>query len=117
MIRRPPRSTRTDTLFPYTTLIRSEDVATLRALHLQMLVHSELCWLVGHGVLFPPCRLHEFVVAGSFRTANTDEYGVRSNLSRCGIVRASTTPYITQWRQSGFIYLVLLSSSDHIWIA
>src|SRR3546814_3505668 len=27
MIRRPPRSTRTDTLFPYTTLFRSIDVA------------------------------------------------------------------------------------------
>src|SRR3546814_17757306 len=27
MIRRPPRSTRTDTLFPYTTLFRSESVA------------------------------------------------------------------------------------------
>src|SRR3546814_4514077 len=26
MIRRPPRSTRTDTLFPYTTLFRSRDV-------------------------------------------------------------------------------------------
>src|SRR3546814_3089316 len=26
MIRRPPRSTRTDTLFPYTTLFRSEDM-------------------------------------------------------------------------------------------
>src|SRR3546814_15705772 len=26
MIRRPPRSTRTDTLFPYTTLFRSDDV-------------------------------------------------------------------------------------------
>src|SRR3546814_21141752 len=26
MIRRPPRSTRTDTLFPYTTLFRSHDV-------------------------------------------------------------------------------------------
>src|SRR3546814_8121534 len=25
MIRRPPRSTRTDTLFPYTTLFRSEE--------------------------------------------------------------------------------------------
>src|SRR3546814_4565777 len=25
MLRRPPRSTRTDTLFPYTTLVRSED--------------------------------------------------------------------------------------------
>src|SRR3546814_10808959 len=30
MIRRPPRSTRTDTLFPYTTLFRS-DLATLQA--------------------------------------------------------------------------------------
>src|SRR3546814_2592505 len=28
MIRRPPRSTRTDTLFPYTTLFRSQDRAT-----------------------------------------------------------------------------------------
>src|SRR3546814_12047097 len=27
MIRRPPRSTRTDTLFPYTTLFRSVDVS------------------------------------------------------------------------------------------
>src|SRR3546814_3994352 len=27
MIRRPPRSTRTDTLFPYTTLFRSDDSA------------------------------------------------------------------------------------------
>src|SRR3546814_13369127 len=26
MIRRPPRSTRTDTLFPYTTLFRSDDL-------------------------------------------------------------------------------------------
>src|SRR3546814_11409835 len=28
MIRRPPRSTRTDTLFPYTTLFRSPEVST-----------------------------------------------------------------------------------------
>src|SRR3546814_1468733 len=27
MIRRPPRSTRTDTLFPYTTLFRSDGIA------------------------------------------------------------------------------------------
>src|SRR3546814_3393293 len=32
MIRRPPRSTRTDTLFPYTTLFRSELIAQLREL-------------------------------------------------------------------------------------
>src|SRR3546814_4904563 len=31
MIRRPPRSTRTDTLFPYTTLFRSRNEAKLSA--------------------------------------------------------------------------------------
>src|SRR3546814_10363319 len=31
MIRRPPRSTRTDTLFPYTTLFRSQRQAKARA--------------------------------------------------------------------------------------
>src|SRR3546814_16787274 len=31
MIRRPPRSTRTDTLFPYTTLFRSHSCADIRA--------------------------------------------------------------------------------------
>src|SRR3546814_17132808 len=30
MIRRPPRSTRTDTLFPYTTLVRSSWFESLR---------------------------------------------------------------------------------------
>src|SRR3546814_4348477 len=29
MIRRPPRSTRTDTLFPYTTLFRSTSITTV----------------------------------------------------------------------------------------
>src|SRR3546814_2916901 len=31
MIRRPPRSTRTDTLFPYTTLFRSDQIAVMHA--------------------------------------------------------------------------------------
>src|SRR3546814_9801344 len=31
MIRRPPRSTRTDTLFPYTTLFRSDHVEAVEA--------------------------------------------------------------------------------------
>src|SRR3546814_9861059 len=31
MIRRPPRSTRTDTLFPYTTLFRSDDACRERS--------------------------------------------------------------------------------------
>src|SRR3546814_13155047 len=33
MIRRPPRSTRTDTLFPYTTLFRSLEVGERRLRH------------------------------------------------------------------------------------
>src|SRR3546814_7468892 len=36
MIRRPPRSTRTDTLFPYTTLFRSREI-TSRALPLPVI--------------------------------------------------------------------------------
>src|SRR3546814_8437274 len=31
MIRRPPRSTRTDTLFPYTTLFRSREIRVLHS--------------------------------------------------------------------------------------
>src|SRR3546814_14775953 len=34
MIRRPPRTTRTDTLFPYTTLFRSPGEAALAALRI-----------------------------------------------------------------------------------
>src|SRR3546814_12924394 len=33
MIRRPPRSTRTDTLFPYTTLFRSQLLTALETIH------------------------------------------------------------------------------------
>src|SRR3546814_1153713 len=35
MIRRPPRSTRTDTLFPFTTLFRSEPIRNRRVEHSQ----------------------------------------------------------------------------------
>src|SRR3546814_14697729 len=46
MLRRPPRSTRTDTLFPYTTLLRSEFLsaqtfeAVAREYIEQMMVHN-----------------------------------------------------------------------------
>src|SRR3546814_12029643 len=47
MIRRPPRSTRTDTLFPYTTLFRSAAVATFTALERAVELRKGI---VGHGV-------------------------------------------------------------------
>src|SRR3546814_5314381 len=48
MIRRPPRSTRTDTLFPYTTLFRSLLHFTLR----DFVKHHALDWLVLQRVFF-----------------------------------------------------------------
>src|SRR3546814_7548175 len=45
MIRRPPRSTRTDTLFPYTTLFRSEHVVGIGALQQRVVPEP-----VGHPV-------------------------------------------------------------------
>src|SRR3546814_19741118 len=47
MIRRPPRSTRTDTLFPYTTLFRSEIDCVERSLRLQVLDQQPDDALVG----------------------------------------------------------------------
>src|SRR3546814_2051179 len=42
MIRRPPRSTRTDTLFPYTTLFRSDDDRGSAAAEIAELVDLEI---------------------------------------------------------------------------
>src|SRR3546814_17654963 len=52
MIRRPPRSTRTDTLFPYTTLFRSQERVTGGGVLLHVVVHPELL----QGGLQPICR-------------------------------------------------------------
>src|SRR3546814_11233254 len=54
MIRRPPRSTRTDTLFPYTTLFRSADSAGVS-------VYSEALCQRHHG------RLPEGIIASAVR--------------------------------------------------
>src|SRR3546814_2065503 len=55
MIRRPPRSTRTDTLFPYTTLFRSvEEQAARVGVRLKVRARvgtfGGLCRIVAHGV-------------------------------------------------------------------
>src|SRR3546814_4228897 len=41
MIRRPPRSTRTDTLFPYTTLFRSSSLGRRSAPHRPRAEHAD----------------------------------------------------------------------------
>src|SRR3546814_1602623 len=54
MIRRPPRSTRTDTLFPYTTLFRSHVAGLgLRCGHYRPALGLEPAGGAGHGVVVP----------------------------------------------------------------
>src|SRR3546814_18169102 len=53
MLRRPPRSTRTDTLVPYTTLFRSGFRADLRGWH----VVARAPQLAGVGIAHVPCTL------------------------------------------------------------
>src|SRR3546814_1195268 len=52
MIRRPPRSTRTDTLFPYTTLFRSGGFPGFIAAYL------EVIWLSATKIAFFAKRIH-----------------------------------------------------------
>src|SRR3546814_9183925 len=56
MIRRPPRSTRTDTLFPYTTLFRSDDIT----LHRFYSLHYTLPFILLAIALLHMFFLHEF---------------------------------------------------------
>src|SRR3546814_19015192 len=55
MIRRPPQSTRTDTLFPYTTLFRSDGDADTSILHYSL--HADYEVLPG---LFPLIEMNGF---------------------------------------------------------
>src|SRR3546814_6816362 len=58
MIRRPPRSTRTDTLFPYTTLVRSLQPVVIRVEH--FLLRGEV--LAHRAALRPRHAQHPFEV-------------------------------------------------------
>src|SRR3546814_12886589 len=60
MIRRPPRSTRTDTLFPYTTLFRSADVYTLDN-SLPARYRANSSWLANRAIYN---RIRQFDTAG-----------------------------------------------------
>src|SRR3546814_2614722 len=79
MIRRPPRSTRTDTLFPYTTLFRSPCAVIWRA------------WLSSpqeHDLPSVPCARHPCCAASAPRSgwhrrfAPTSRYSPRSAVLR-----------------------------------
>src|SRR3546814_10592890 len=59
MIRRPPRSTRTDTLFPYPTLFRSYLLYSRGNGCLQSQTNSGGCYLVGNQDLSPETSVNK----------------------------------------------------------
>src|SRR3546814_15595305 len=54
-IRRPPRSTRTDTLFPYTTLFRSRSIAKFMAFS-SVLIRHQMAFGVAQPIMQPRRR-------------------------------------------------------------
>src|SRR3546814_16523342 len=57
MIRRPPRSTRTDTLFPYTTLFRPRTTVTLSALEPNLAASLDLMADIIKNPAFAPSEI------------------------------------------------------------
>src|SRR3546814_2568122 len=73
MIRRPPRSTRTDTLFPYTTLFRS---ATASCGQTQGLVRATIPWLGVPTIdtVFGAFRMKNVLMASSAIVGRSEEH-------------------------------------------
>src|SRR3546814_4766112 len=99
MIRRPPRSTRTDTLFPYTTLFRST-VSTLR---------SFVRFLIARGEC-PPDRLAALVVAPRRSAKQVPRYIDRESVEQIIAACDTSTPVGVRDRA---LILLLARSEEH----
>src|SRR3546814_17675295 len=120
MIRRPPRSTRTDTLFPYTTLFRSQVICEVDARHLRLAaaVHPAVDGRLprverarGRGIELAPPRielsrigraaigaaLKEGVQREVAMAAVADADALRSDERRVG--QEGVSPCISRWSQ------------------
>src|SRR3546814_3904068 len=81
MIRRPPRSTRTDTLFPYTTLFRSLDyaagrfaLASLKQLGVELRLVPARGWVLDEADLLAACDARTGLVYVSQVNALTGQH-------------------------------------------
>src|SRR3546814_15003974 len=73
MIRRPPRSTRTDTLFPYTTLFRSRPNVTADAAALGLMSGNAVILRGGSEAVRSNRAIHAALAAGLRSEEHTSE--------------------------------------------
>src|SRR3546814_6367579 len=102
MIRRPPRATRTDTLFPYTTLFRSLPPPVVRAPVAPPAVRSRRRWLLAPAVPLDPapaaCRPARTATAPA-TTARPRARPPRPASSRRATAGAAPRPGSPGWRR------------------
>src|SRR3546814_11881359 len=102
MIRRPPRSTRTDTLFPYTTLFRS---LLRRVGHVHLGQLAVLAAQVQFVVVEGERAVHEVaLVAGRVVVAGADRHvgGLAFVYQRRRLERRAALPLLDDARVAGF---------------
>src|SRR3546814_19294436 len=92
MFRRPPRSTRTDTLFPYTTLFRSSFVKTV------LVVVAGLVVLLIAGVLIAPSFVDWNAYKGLIAAAVRDATGRELTIAGDFDLAVLPTPALAQSR-------------------
>src|SRR3546814_4616641 len=98
MIRRPPRSTRTDTLFPYTTLFRSSSVNWSS---------SSSCisqWVSSPGELYATARITNNGVTRDVRASITLNSNIQHGQSYSGYGSANI---------GGTVYNIQFRSEEH----
>src|SRR3546814_5475887 len=87
MIRRPPRSTRTDTLFPYTTLFRSAVIGLTKAIAIDFIRQGIRCNAICPGTIQTP-SLDDRIAAQATAAGSTDQaraaFVARQPLGRLG---------------------------------
>src|SRR3546814_18169696 len=95
MIRRPPRPTRTDTLFPYTTLFRSHSVDLgLGQINSRNMKALGLTW----DNVFDPCT--NIAAAGEVLSGNY--HSMRAGLHPQRALRIALSLYTTESQSHGF---------------
>src|SRR3546814_14543923 len=72
MIRRPPKATRTDTLFPYTTLFRSNGSAVACTFDLSFLIHTSTDVVTQVSVGQHRCAVRYLFASNSYTIAALD---------------------------------------------